>query len=128
MKFSILSWSNCGVGGNTRNPNWSDVNEKLNIMESGRGVVTLDGDEENGFEKSLQVRFEDGKYLLTFGYETEGDWLVRMYQNGESRSDEITLLGDVWRSNCICRDPAIVRQAFNEFFNTGTVSDDLMNA
>lgn len=116
------------MGGNIRKPNWSDVNKKLMVLESGGGTVTLDGDEENGFEKSLQVRFEDGKYLLTFGYETEDDWLVRTYQNGESRSEEITILGDVWRSNCICRDPVIVRQAFKQFFDTGTVSDDLMNA
>jgi hypothetical protein len=65
MKFTILSWSNCGVGGNIRKPNWSDINDKLMVLETGGGTITLDGDEENGFEKSLQVRFEDGKYLLT---------------------------------------------------------------
>lgn len=128
MKVAILSWTRGTEGGNVRNPEWHSVDEKLRALEAGTGTITLDGEGEDGFQKSLQVRFEDGKYLLTFGYETEGDWVVRMYQNGESKSDEITLLGDVWRSNCICRNPAIVRQAFNQFFDTGAVSDVLMNA
>ncbi len=130
MKIAILSWTRDTEGGNVRNPEWHSVDEKLRALGAGAGAgtITLDGEGEDGFQRSLQVRFEDGKYLLTFGYETDDDWIVRMYQNGESRSDEITLLGDVWRSNCICRDPAIVRQAFNQFFDTGTVSDDLMNA
>ena len=128
MKVAILSWTRDTEGGNVRNPEWHSVDEKLTALGAGAGTITLDGEGEDGFQKSLQVRCEDGKYLLIFGYETEGDWIVRMYQSGESRSDEITLLGDVWRSNFVCRDPAIVRQAFNQFFDTGTVSEALMNA
>lgn len=128
MKVAILSWTRDTEGGNLRNPEWHSVDEKLNALGSGAGTITLDGEGEDGFQKSLQVRFEDGKYLLTFGYETEDDWIVRMHQNGESDSDKTTLLGDVWRSSCICRNSAIVRQALNQFFDTGTVSDALMSA
>lgn len=128
MKVAILSWTRDTEGGNLRDPQWHSVDEKLNALGSGAGTITLDGEGEDGFQKSLQVRFEDGKYLLTLGYETEDDWIVRVYKNEDSGSDEITLFGDVWRSNCICRNPAIVRQAFNQFFDTGTVSDDLMSA
>ncbi|MFY8063175.1 MAG: DUF6911 family protein [Usitatibacteraceae bacterium] len=128
MNDLLLTWSDAGKGGHIKNPEWSDVDAKLSANLGGKGVIGIEGETEGGLGRSIQVRFEDGKYLLTFGYETEDDWIVRMYQNGESRSDEITLLGDVWRSNCICRDPAIVRQAFNQFFYTGTVSDVLMNA
>jgi hypothetical protein len=129
MKVIRLSWTYDITGsGNVRNPEWLDIDEKLKAIKLGAGTVSLGGEEENGFQKSIQVRFEDGKYLLTFGYETESDWIVRMYQNGESRSDEITILGDVWRSNCICRDPEIIRQAFAQFFDTGSVSKELINA
>jgi hypothetical protein len=128
MKDLLLTWSDAGKGGNIRSPEWGDIEAKLIANLGGAGVIGVEGETADGLGRSIQVRFEDGKYLLTFGYETDGDWIVRMYQNGESRSDEITLLGDVWRSNCVCRDPAIVRQAFNQFFDTGTVSDVLMNA
>jgi hypothetical protein len=128
MKDLLLTWSGSDGGGNIRNPEWADIEAKLITNLQGSGVIGVEGETEDDLGRSIQVRFEDGKYLLTFGYETEDDWIVRMYQNGESKSDEITLLGDVWRSNCICRDPAIVRQAFNQFFDTGTVSDELMNA
>ena len=128
MNDLILTWSDAGTGGHIRNPEWRDVEAKLVANLGGKGVIGIEGETEDGLGRSIQVRFEDGKYLLTFGYETEGDWIVRMYQNRESESDEITLLGDVWRSNCICWDPAIVRQAFNQFFDTGAVPDDLMNA
>lgn len=128
MKDLLLTWSDAGKGGHIKNPEWDDIEAKLITNLGGNGVIGVEGETESGLGRSIQVRFENGMYLLTFGYETADDWIVRMYQNGESRSDEITLLGDVWRSNCICRDPAIVRQGFNQFFDTGTVSDELMNA
>lgn len=126
MKFSILSWGHGAEGGNLRNPEWHSIDEKLKALEIGVGAITLDCEEDNGFQKSLQVRFENGNYLLTFGYETEDDWVVLTYKNDDSVSEEIALLGDVWRNNCICRNPAIVRLAFNHFFCTGTVPDVFM--
>ncbi len=128
MKDLLLTWSAAGNGGHIRNPGWCDIEAKLLTNLEGQGVIGVEGETEGGLGRSIQVRFEDGKYLLTFGYETEDDWIVRVYQNGESRSDEITILGDVWRSNCICRDPEIIRQAFAQFFDTGSVSKELINA
>lgn len=128
MNDLLLTWSDAGTGGHIRDPEWGDVEAKLIANLGGKGVIGIEGETEDGLGRSIQVRFEDGKYLLTFGYETRDDWIVRTYQNGEPTLEEITLLGDIWRSNCICRDPAIVRQAFSQFFDTGAVSDDLMNA
>ena len=127
MNDLILTWSDAGTGGHIRNPEWSDVEAKLIASLGGKGVIGIEGETEDGLGRSIQVRFENGNYLLTFGYETEDECIVRMHQSSQFSSDEVTLLGDIWRSSCIFKNPAIVRQAFNEFFDTGTVSDDLMS-
>jgi hypothetical protein len=114
-------------GGNLSNPDWMTVEEKLDQSLSFGGTVTLDAEDENGCSRSLQVRAEDGRCVITFGMEVEGDWIVRAYKNSTAESEDVFILGDVWNSRMVCNDVPLLLAIFLAFFNTGEVSKELLS-
>lgn len=70
----ILSWtgssrSAAGIGGMLSNPDWASVEERLDQSVRLGGTVALDSEDENGCSRSLQVRGENGRFIVTFGIE-----------------------------------------------------------
>lgn len=126
MNIFNVSWSIStdfpGRGGNMDNPDWATIEEKLQIILQSAGTVTLEAEDENERSRSLQIRAENDMYFMTFGVETEDDWVVRTYKNPEAEPQRVSILGDVWNAQAICHDKAIVMAIFQEFFNTGDVS------
>jgi len=111
-----------------RHPEWSDIEAALEKARNHSGVVTLDIylSNETG-QKTLQVRVDDGHYLLlTLGEEDEQDYAVRSLTNAKAGPGQIGILGDLWDSRMVSDDFTIVQQAFEEFFSTGNVSHNLL--
>jgi hypothetical protein len=105
-------------------PKWTAVEEKLQTVLPNAGTVTLDTEDEHGRSYSLQMRADNGKYLITLGVETEDDWVVRTYHNPtiQSSNKKVEIIGDLWKEQMICLDKEIVMAVFKEFFETGDVS------
>lgn len=78
--------------GNISSPEWQEIEDKLLRALSSMGTVTLDAVDESGRYSSLQVRAEDGVFLLTLGEETPTDWQVRGYRNPDGRSEYVDAL------------------------------------
>ncbi|TDY96884.1 DUF6911 family protein [Herbaspirillum huttiense] len=130
-KNFILSWtashrSAARIGGMLSNPDWASVEEKLDQSVRLGGTVTLDFEDENGCSRSLQVRGENGRFIVTFGMEVDGDWIVRAYKNAMVESQDVEILGDIWNSRLVCTEKPIVFAIFSDFFETGSVSKTLM--
>ena len=128
MSIFNLSWSLSihfpGKGGNFDNPDWTAISEKLHLVLQSIGSVGLENEDENGRTRSLSVQAENAMYFITFGVETDSDWVVRTYKNPDVKSpgEMVDILGDRWNTQVICHDDEIVMAIFEEFFNTGDVS------
>lgn len=128
MKILSLSWvvqvDSPGIGGCIYFPEWDAVLEKLNIVLQSGGSVSLDAEDETDKSRSLQVRAENSRFLLTMGVETENGWVVRGFNNpkAEALDESVSLLGDCWSAARICHDQEIVKAVFLEFFGAGEVS------
>lgn len=128
---SIVSWaisdkSAVSKGGSLINPEWREIEGKLLRVLTGSGTVTLDTEDEGGCSCSLQVRAEAGMFVITFGAEIEGDWIVRAYRNQFAEPEKVLILGDVWSARAVCNDSSVVMVVFDEFFNTGHVSERVL--
>jgi hypothetical protein len=113
-----------GYGGNIDCPEWETVEGKLQTVLPIAGTVTLDAEDKHEKSRSLQLRAENGKYLITLGMETEDDWVVHTYHNpaAQSPNERVEILGDFWAEQMICIDKEIVMAIFKQFFDTGDVS------
>jgi hypothetical protein len=127
----ILSWtisaqSMHGDGGCVANPDWLVVKEKLSKSLNLGGTITLDAEDSNGRSQSLQVRAENGMYVVTFGTESESGWDVRTYKKPAEKSENIAILGEVWDASVVCSELSFIVAIFDEFFSTGGVSLKLL--
>jgi hypothetical protein len=128
MSIFNLSWSISidfpGQGGNIDSPDWTVIRQKLSLVLKSIGSVGLENEDESGRTRSLTVQAENAMYFITFGIETENDWVVRTYKNSDVKppGEMVNILGDRWNTQVICNDDALVMTVFNEFFNTGDVS------
>lgn len=133
MKMICLSWTVQvdfpGTGGCIYDPAWELVTERLESVLQTSGSVTLDAEDDNERSRSLQVQVERGSFLLTLGVETETDWIVRVFENPHVSppGEMIALGGGFWNSTKICNDSAIVRSAFQQFFESGDVSKQYLS-
>lgn len=133
MKMICLSWTVQadfpGTGGCIYDPAWELVAEKLESVLRISGSVTLDAEDDADRSRSLQVQVERGSFLLTLGVETETDWIVRVFENPHVSppGEMIALGGGLWNSMKICNEPEIVRSAFQEFFESGDVSEQYLS-
>jgi hypothetical protein len=125
-----VSWTlSEGDGGNMDEPDWQSVKNQLRQVLCGRGTVTLEGKDGDDMIRSLQVRADNFKFVVTFGMETENDWIVRSYHNPKvfDAFGMVSVLGDQWHACQICEDDALIIAIFKEFFTTGGLSKQLLN-
>jgi hypothetical protein len=130
------------------NPSWPEIEDALGTVRDGPGWVSIHVlDQSKGLEvtylngkryrslgepvNSLQVHADKGYYMLMLGELVDGEHQVRTY-NKPSRDTalagvQVDILGDPWSYNDLCRDFEIVVKIFREFFETGDVSQELMD-
>ncbi|WP_435928483.1 DUF6911 family protein [Dryocola sp. BD613] len=127
MNFK-MSWTLDENGGNQRISNWNDILNQLEKLQGKEGSLTLDilTSIESEVEM-LQVRVENGYYLITLGEIVEDEYQVRTYWDHSKSDTEIIILGDRWSERQLTRDFDLVVRIFKEFFDTGNVSTDLLS-
>jgi hypothetical protein len=125
MKNLFLAWTRNNEGGRVDKVSWPDIAEALQYVKNGEGTITLDLEDDDGRQRSLQVQYESEKYLITLGMETNSDWIVKGYRDINASTENVLILGDSWRGDNICYDAKRIHIAFEQFFNTGDVSDDV---
>ncbi|MCT8342875.1 MULTISPECIES: DUF6911 family protein [Photorhabdus] len=123
MNFSI-KWILNGKGGKTKFPIWLDIEKILLNLKGKSGVLVLSVINN---ETELQVRTEEGDYLLTLGEVMEDEYNVRSYWDPEGPDQKINILGDYWPARQLTKDFDFVVKVFKEFFDTGNVSKELLN-
>jgi hypothetical protein len=120
------------IGGRYDRPNWDDVQHRLDRAQQLCGTVTLDIEDapEIG-PKMLQVFCDRNGCVIMLGemvLEEDGpDWNVRSFFNANADPGMIDILGNNWDARTICHDFAIVLAAFQEFFETGDVSREMLD-
>lgn len=112
MNWQSLSWTINGKGEKSSQFDLEKIKILLKEILNTSGTLTLDGENEQGFNHSLQLRAEQNAYLVTLGYETEEDWLVETLTSQNSKGQKINILGDEWADNLICHDQNIVSDLF----------------
>ncbi|WP_313656157.1 DUF6911 family protein [Pantoea sp.] len=126
--FLSLKWTFNNQGGKKKSPAWEQVEEYLIKLEGEAGTLTLvvlDGADVG--PDMLQVRAENGNYMLTLGEETDDDYRVRFYWDQSRPNDKLLILGDYWSGQQLTKDFELVVRVFKEFFDTGNVSGDILN-
>ena len=128
MNFK-MSWTLYGNGGNQRVSSWDDILNQLKQLQGKEGSLTLDmltgADVDNGAEM-LQVRTENGYYLITLGEIFKDEYQVRTYWDTSKPDAGMMVLGDRWPERQLLKDFGIVTRIFKEFFDTGNVSTDFL--
>ncbi len=110
------------------NPSWSEIHLRLEEVHGSSGTVSLEPLEGSGIgPRQLQVRSDSGNYLLTFGFETDDDWIVRTFTNKSPKREQVNILGDLWDPQSICTDFGVVQHAFRQFFDTGDISKEMLS-
>lgn len=128
MSISSLAWdlntAAFGIAGNKDYPLWEMVEQKLQEILPNAGTVTLDTEDQNKLHRSLQVRAENGNYLMTLGVDTGEDWMVRTFSQPDQQvsNEMIEILGDIWLAKIVCHEKQVVTDIFKEFYETGDVS------
>lgn len=112
-------------GGNIDSPSWSMANEKLNQILVEAGSVRLEFTNENYETKSVQVRANNGRYMVMFGFDFDGDWVVKTCKNQYIKppGEMVEFDGDMWNSQIIISDSSLIFLVAEEFFLTRNVSD-----
>ena len=127
MNFK-MSWTLDETGGNKQIPSWDNVLNQLNQLKEKKGSITLDTLTSSDNEaEMLQVRTENGFYLITLGEIFEDEYQVRTYWDGSKPDAEMMILGDCWSERQLTKDFALVINIFKEFFDTGNVSMEFLN-
>ncbi|WP_410003278.1 DUF6911 family protein, partial [Klebsiella pneumoniae] len=75
----------------------------------------------------LQVRAENGYYLITLGEIVEDEYQVRTYWDSSKPDTGVLILGDYWPESQLTEDCEFVVKILKEFFDTGNVSKELLN-
>lgn len=123
-----LKWTLNNQGGGRESPTWEEVKEFLSKLKGKAGTLTLDIlDGGNIGPDMLQVRAQNGNYMLTLGEETDDDYKVRFYWDPSLPNEKLLLLGDYWSERQLTKDFDLVVSVFKEFFDTGNVSTDILN-
>jgi len=119
--------SNIIDNGTATSPGLETIFDKLSVCITNDGVIALRKVRDETSENSLELQVDSGLYLLTLYSEDEkGEQRIRAYHNETLGKERVEILGDMWAACSICRDPAFVRNVFEEFVNTGDVSLDLL--
>lgn len=125
MNRLLLTWSISQKGGTKKPHCWEDIANLLDKVRLSSGCVTVDKLDSEGYLISeVQVRMEKGFYLVTFLNEDEE---VMSITDLTQPDEKVLLLGDYWPASQLTKNFDLVIKIFREFFDTGTVSTDLLN-
>ena len=124
----VVGFGQSSRGGSKDDVSLDDVMNILNKVLKDSGSVTIDVI--NGPEigpESLQVGSEAGLSVLSLGENDGEDYVVRTYTADSFYTQQVSILGEMWDLNLICKDQNIVKDIFKEFFLTGNVSRNLLS-
>jgi len=109
-------------------PLWPDVLDFLNVLKNSSGSVNIRiiNAPEVGPER-LSVEAENGFYLVTLLEYDESGGDVRSIWNQTSSGENVMILGNYWPKRQLTKDFDLVVRIFKEFFDTGNVSNDILN-
>lgn len=110
-------------------PNYQSVEGALLSLKESNGVIglRLQPEPETG-PYELTMYSDNGHFLLMLNeYDDDGDSNVRSINQSRSDSELIPILGDYYSANSITCDFQLVCSIFEEFIDTGNVSEHLMN-
>ncbi|WP_239352401.1 DUF6911 family protein [Snodgrassella communis] len=114
-----------------RSPTIEDINNSLDLFVSNSGVLYLEQNEEEGnIPFRLTLYAEKQKYLVMFGKsnpEVDDDVEVRTFWDDTRTPGLISLQGDLWDNRTISENFTLVRKAFNEFYLTGDIDQNIVN-
>ncbi|PIT15166.1 DUF6911 family protein [Snodgrassella alvi] len=113
------------------NPTIDDINSYLDLFLLSDGVLELEQREEEGnIPFRLTLYAENQKYLVMFGKsnpEVDDGVEVRTFYDKTRTPGELYLLGDLWDNSIITEDFSLVRKAFNEFYLTGDIDQNIVS-
>lgn len=127
MNFKV-SWTLGETGGNKQISNWDMVLNQFKLIQGKKGTLTLDiqNSGDNSAEM-LQIRTENGYYLITLGEIFEDEYQVRTYWDSSKPDTKMVILGDYWPESQLTKDCGLIVKILKEFFDTGNVSKELLN-
>ncbi len=110
-------------------PSWSDVLNFLNVLKKSSGSVNISiiNTQDIGPER-LSVEAENGFYLVTLlEYDESGGDVRSIWDKTSSSGEHVIIRGNYWPKRQLTKDFDLVVKIFEEFFNTGNVSTELLN-
>lgn len=127
MNFK-MSWTLDEIGGNKQIQNLDMVLNQFKQIQGKKGTLTLDIlNSSDDSAEMLQIRTENGYYLITLGEIFEDEYQVRTYWDSSKPDTGILILGDYWPESQLTKDSEFIIKILKEFFDTGNVSKELLS-
>lgn len=127
MNFK-MSWTLDEIGGNKQIQNLDMVLNQFAQIQGKKGTLTLDIlNSSDDSAEMLQIRTENGYYLITLGEIVEDEYQVRTYWDSSKPDKGIVILGDYWPESQLTKDSEFIVKILKEFFDTGNVSKELLS-
>ncbi|WP_077928289.1 DUF6911 family protein [Wohlfahrtiimonas populi] len=115
----------------THNVKWEQIEILLKAIHNSKwGSISLEVEDINAVDlgpTDLNLKIENGWYLITLMEVTENDEEVRSYYKPDPNYKMVEILGYEWSSTQLIRDFDLVLQIFKEFYETGDVSKDILD-
>ncbi|WP_395313491.1 hypothetical protein V1603_03320 [Enterobacter sp. ECC-219] len=123
-----MSWTLDEIGGNKQIQNLDMVLNQFAQIQGKKGTLTLDIlNSSDDSAEMLQIRTENGYYLITLGEIVEDEYQVRTYWDSSKPDTGIVILGDYWPESQLTKDSEFIVKILKEFFDTGNVSKELLS-
>nr|EMD2768030.1 hypothetical protein [Enterobacter asburiae] len=127
MNFK-MSWTLDEIGGNKQIQNLDMVLNQFKQIQGKKGTLTLDIlNSSDDSAEMLQIRTENGYYLITLGEIVEDEYQVRTYWDSSKPDTGIMILGDYWPESQLTKDSEFIVKILKEFFDTGNVSKEFLS-
>ncbi len=127
MNFK-MSWTLDEIGGNKQIQNLDMVLNQFKLIQGKKGTLTLDIlNSSDDSAEMLQIRTENGYYLIILGEIVEDEYQVRTYWDSSKPDTGILILGDYWPESQLTKDSEFIVKILKEFFDTGNVSKELLS-
>ncbi|HED5643697.1 TPA: hypothetical protein SCR59_002102 [Enterobacter cloacae] len=127
MNFK-MSWTLDEIGGNKQIQNLDMVLNQFKLIQGKKGTLTLDIlNSSDDSAEMLQIRTENGYYLITLGEIVKDEYQVRTYWDSSKPDTGILILGDYWPESQLTKDSEFIVKILKEFFDTGNVSKELLS-
>lgn len=115
-------------GGNQDNPDWFEIDFRLERARVHSGVVDLTLVDANEIgPQCLQVICDRPGFVLMLGECDGAEYRVRSFTNANAAFGQVEIMGNYWDARLVCADFAIVKSVLREFFDTGNVSREVLN-